>query len=646
MEKESKKKISYFYYIAFLIIYLEIVFKLITIRNCGFGDVLYTILFSMPIILVINMVVNLFKESVARSINVILSILITLYFLIQLVFFKLFSVPFSFATVGLAGNALGFTDIIIDAIKTYFFSILIFLVPLILYFIFRNKICYTRCKKKTVLKMMMVIIILVILIYIIMCIDKKEVYSLYNLYFKVNAPEKNIKNFGLLTATKLDVQRTIFGFEEDIINTEEETKKEEEVINIEYEDNIIDIDFETLKSSTNDKNLINIYNYIENSTPTKKNEYTGYFKGKNLIFILAEGFNNIAVDENLTPTLYKLSNSGFVFNNFYSPVFLSTTGGEFQATTGLIPTQGTLKLWKEEKPTIKYALGNSLGNLGYYASAYHNWTYNYYSRDITMGTLGFDTYMGLGNGLEQLMSRNWLPSDIDLVDVTADFYMEKEPFVTYYVTVSGHAPYVISQGNSIAYKNKEEVQDLPYSQMIKAYLATQIELDRALEKLIDMLEKKGKLDNTVIALVGDHYPYTIPVNEINQISSYERDDIIEVNRSNFILWNNEMKEVIEVEKVGSQIDVLPTLLNLFGVEYDSRLIIGKDILSDSTEGIAIFSNRSWVTNLGTYISTTGVFTPKEGAEIEEGYINKKNVEVANKFTMSNNFIKYNIYTKF
>ena len=107
-----------------------------------------------------------------------------------------------------------------------------------------------------------------------------------------------------------------------------------------------------------------------------------------------------------------------------------------------------------------------------------------------------------------------------------------------------------------------------------------------------------------------------------------------------------MNEVIEVEKVGSQIDVLPTLLNLFGVEYDSRLIIGKDILSDSTEGIAIFSNRSWVTNLGTYISTTGVFTPKEGAEIEEGYINKKNVEVANKFTMSSNFIKYNIYTKF
>ena len=352
--------------------------------------------------------------------------------------------------------------------------------------------------------------------------------------------------------------------------------------------------------------------------------------------------NNIAVDENLTPTLYKLSNSGFVFNNFYSPVFLSTTGGEFQATTGLIPTQGTLKLWKEEKPTIKYALGNSLGNLGYYASAYHNWTYNYYSRDITMGTLGFDIYMGLGNGLEQLMSRNWLPSDIDLIDVTADFYMEKEPFVTYYVTVSGHAPYVISQGNSIAYKNKEEVQDLPYSQMIKAYLATQIELDRALEKLIDMLEKKGKLDNTVIALVGDHYPYTIPVNEINQISSYERDDIIEVNRSNFILWNNEMKEVIEVEKVGSQIDVLPTLLNLFGVEYDSRLLIGRDILSDA-DPLVIFADRSFITDKGKYNAVTEEFIANDGVEIEDGYVEKINNIIYKKFQMSRLILEKDYY---
>ena len=73
---------------------------------------------------------------------------------------------------------------------------------------------------------------------------------------------------------------------------------------------------------------------------------------------------------------------------------------------------------------------------------------------------------------------------------------------------------------------------------------------------------------------------------------------MEVNRSNFILWNSEAKTV-EVDKVGSQIDVLPTLLNLFGIEYDSRLIIGKDILSDAP-GLAIFSNRSWVSDYGTY----------------------------------------------
>ena len=118
---------------------------------------------------------------------------------------------------------------------------------------------------------------------------------------------------------------------------------------------------------------------------------------------MAEGFNSIAVDENLTPTLYKLTNSGFVFENFYSPVFLSTTGGEFQATTGLIPTQSILNMWKKDKPDIKYALGNSFSKAGYTANAYHDWTYTYYSRQDTMKTLGFDSYMGIGNGLEKFL---------------------------------------------------------------------------------------------------------------------------------------------------------------------------------------------------------------------------------------------------
>ena len=171
-----------------------------------------------------------------------------------------------------------------------------------------------------------------------------------------------------------------------------------------------------------------------------------------------------------------------------------------------------------------------------------------------------------------------------------------------------------------------------------------MELDRALEVLIQDLEEKGILEDTVIALVGDHYPYTLSIDDINQISTYPRDPIVEVNRSNFILWNSEMEEPVKIEKVGSQIDVLPTLLNLFGIEYDSRLIIGQDILSDNP-GVAIFSNRSWVSDYGTYFASQKQFVPKGNTELDSDYVEKMNQSVANKFTMSQSFLKYDIYTK-
>lgn len=636
-----KKTIKPIYYIAFVIIYLEMFFKIMILKNAGLNDVVYTIIFSIPKILFLGLILSVFKGKCKKIIAIIISCVITLYFLVQLVFFKLFSVPFSFSTLGLAKGAFGFTDIIADTIKSYFLYILLFIIPLLIYIPLRKRFNYEKEDIKKISVMAIATVVTFAISMSCISLNKNGIYSPYNLYYRIDAPEKNIKKFGLLTATKLDLKRTIFGFQDNLIV---ETSAKEIEKPVEYGLNTMDINFEELKSSTNDKKLIDIYNYMESNEPTSKNEYTGYFKDKNLIFILAEGFNHIAVDKNLTPTLYKLANNGFVFNNFYSPVFLSTTGGEFQATTGLIPSQATLRLWKETKPTIQFALGNSFTKVGYNANAYHNWTYNYYSREKTMPTLGFSSYLGLGNGLEKSIKYEWLPSDIDLIDKTTELYTENDKFLTFYVTVSGHAPYVLNSGNSIAYKNRELVKDLEYSNVIKAYLATQIELDKALELLINKLQEAGKLENTVIALVGDHYPYTISVDEINTISKYSKDEIVEVNRSNFILWNSEMKEPIEIEKVGSQIDVLPTLLNLFGIEYDSRLIIGQDILS-SKEGTAIFSNRSWVSDLGTYFAATEKFEPKEGKEIPEGYVDMKNLEVANKFTMSNLFIKYKIYDK-
>lgn len=639
MQKRSK-----LIFISLLILYLELLAKVL-ISKTMIG-IFYTLLFSIPIILIISLITNIFKEKGNKVLIYIITIVLSLYCGFQTIFYRLFSNIFSFNSIGMASNAIEFKSIAIEAIIKNIFIVLLYLVPIVLLVILRKKINYKRSTKKELIIVSISLIIIYILSLGSLYLNKKETYSAYNLYHNINSEFKTVEKFGILTYTRMDIKRVLFGFEEKLVNEKPvDIPMEEEPTEQEITYNQIEIDFDNLINNETNDTIKEVLNYFKNTDPTNKNEYTGMFKDKNLIFILAEGFNMIAVNQELTPTLYKLTHEGFVFNNFYSPVFLSTTGGEFQATTGMIPTQEILSNWKKYQPTIYYGIGNSFSRLGYNVQSYHDWTYTYYSRQKTMPTLGFNEYMACGNGIEKLIDCSWLPSDIDMINTTLPLYKDYEKFATYYVSVSGHAPYAYkSTGNSIALKNIELVENLPYSDNVKAYLATQIEFDRALEALIKGLEEAGILEDTVISFVGDHYPYTLTIEEVNELSDYQRDEIVEVNHSNFVIWNSTMKEAITIDKVGSQIDVLPTLLNLFGIEYDSRLIVGKDILSNEP-GVAIFSNRSWVSDYGTY--NRGVFTLKEGKtlENESEYITYMNSLVQNRFSLSNNITKYDIYNK-
>lgn len=638
------KKINTMTYFYFQLLFLEIVSRIIMTGSFLSIGLLYLVVFSIFFSLLLFFVTRLFKEKTNKILTIILSLIITIYFGFQYVFFILFSVPFSFNTISLANAVVEFSDIIKDTLTSNILYILLYMIPFILLIILTitKKIAFKQNKKEQNIMLVILLFFTIIGEYIYLMPNKKEYNSPYNLYTKVDDSISIINQFGLLTYTKIDINRVLFGYEAELIDEVNNDNNQEEIPEETiYEKNISNIDFDELIANEQDETLQEMHKYFSNANASYKNEYTGMFKGKNLIFILAEGFNEVAVDEIRTPTLYKLIHQGFNFTNFYSPVFLSTTGGEFQSTTGLVPTQEILKTWKAKAPIISYALGNRFNALEYKTQSYHNWTYTYYQRNTTMKTLGFTNYMGCGNGMEKLLKCDWLPSDIDMMEKTSSLYQSEEPFLTYYVTVSGHSPYV--SGANIVKKHYDTVKDLNMSKNIKNYLASQVELDKSLEALINSLATNGILDNTVIALVGDHYPYTLSIDEMNEAASYKKDDIVEVNHSNFILWNNNM-EPITIEKVGSQIDVLPTLLNLFGVEYDSRLIIGKDILS-TYEGLAIFSNRSWVTDKGTYFMAQKKFVPKDGEEVDEEYIDRINKRVSNAFTMSKLLIDNDYYNK-
>ena len=642
----KKLKIQPFIYYLVTITYFDLILKYVLTKNIFNTGLVYTAILNLPFILFFTLISRMFGPKLNKFFTFLIVGILMVYYEVQYIFFNLFSVPFSFSTIGLAGQALDFTTIIKDAILGHLPIFIMLLLPFILLIIFHKKLDTSHNNKYISLSLIVMLIFSYLSTFVFISFNnEKEEISPKKLYYNIDDPISMIDKFGLLTYTKVDIKRQIVGYQSDVVieiepPKEELTEEEQEQIKV-YGYNSLDLDFSTASNN----NITTLNNYMAGTQPSKKSEYTGMFKGKNLIFILAEGFNEVAVDEYRTPTLYKMIHTGFDFTNFYSPVFLSTTGGEFQATTGLIPTQETLSIWKSKKPAMLYSFGYAFEGAGYRIQSYHNWTYTYYKRDITMKTIGFNNYMGCGNGLEKRMGCKWLPLDSDLARVTTPDYLNQEGnFMTYYVTVSGHSPY--NSSDNIGKLHWDTIKDTNYSTGVKYYLASQVELDKMLEQLVADLEASGELDDTVIALVGDHYPYTLSTEEMNEAATYTKDGIIEINRSNFILWNNAMEEPIVVDKVGSQIDALPTLLNLFGIDYDSRLIIGKDILSDY-EGLAVFSNRSWVSDYGYYYSNQRKFVLKEGktleGETEEEYVKRINNRVNNNFSISKLIIDNNYY---
>ncbi len=633
-----KKKYSTFILYLFFFLYLELISKVLMFNKIIDFHFIYVLLFSLSASFLFYVISSLWKEKTQKIVTFIILGFITFFYIFNYLYYSLLSVPFSLSTLELAGQALDFVEIGFHLCVTKIVEILVFLIPLCSFILYQNRFKFEKIELKKSLAVLGLGVFTYGLSLVLLLFDKNDLYSAYNLYYNTDSLTTSVDVLGVLTTERLDLKRNLFGFEEKVILESENNKDEKQDISY----NELDIPFDKLIENTTDEDMKESYTYLKNKSATNKNAYTGMYKGKNLIFILAEGFNSIAVSKELTPTLYRLVHEGFDFTNYYSPIFFSTTGGEFQAMTSLIPTQDILNTWRNQDISLPYALGNAFADLGYSTSSYHNWSYKYYGRNHTMALLGFPNYTACGNGLEKKINCQWLPSDIDLIETSFNDYKDNTPFVTYYITVSGHAPYNFLGGNSIALKNKDKVNEYPYSDAVKSYLASQLELEYAVANLINKLEESGLLEDTVLVLTGDHYPYTLTLDEVNELTEVTRDETVEVNHSNLIIWNPANEHQV-IDKVASQIDVLPTILNLFGVEYDSRLLMGNDIFSDS-EGLAIFSDHSWISNEGVYRVQEG-FTSKNGETGDTNYSDEINNRVSNSFTISKAIIEKNLYQK-
>ena len=644
----KKFKIKKFYLgivIFVVLLYTEVSFRLLVGNTIMSKNFIYVLLFNLSVSLFFDLFGRIFNRITNKVIFLANLFLLGLLYSVQLCVFKMFSFYFDFGLLGASAQVASFAGDGIDLVIRNLFGIFLMFLPFILFTIFNRYIFIVGENKKNIIIKSILFLLSVGSFYLFLGINKENTSSPYKLYFKENNVELNVKTFGVLNTFVIDTYRLVFEFDEkiEIIVKPDDSGKAIEPEEVVYDYNNLDIDFDKLISEETNSTIKSMHEYFKNETGTKQNKYTKYFEGKNLILFMGESFNEIAVREDLTPTLYKLVNSGFKFNNFYTPTISSTIGGEFQELTGLVAASGFVTPWKSGTNSFPFGIANSFKALGYNTFAYHNNSAYFQDRNKYLKALGFDNFLGCYNGLEKKINcKAWPQSDVEMINATIDDYINSDdPFFVYYATVSGHGGYSFSS-NAMAKKHKSEVENLNYSEGPSSYLAAQIELDKALETLIEKIQASGKLDDTVIALVGDHYPYYLSLDEVNEISSYKKDSVVSVNKSNFILWNSKM-DIIEVNKVGSQIDVLPTIYNMFGVKYDSRLIIGKDILS-TEPGLAIFGNRSWVSDKGTYYAASKKFVAsREG--VSDDYINYMNNLVANRMNMSNKIIKNNYYKK-
>ena len=459
-------------------------------------------------------------------------------------------------------------------------------------------------------KCLVIIFVACILLFVIgINIYDKEIHS-WDEDLKVNGLKIAILH-NLVSNDNLDIS---IDFEEDDSLDDQNIDIVDESENImENNYNVLDFDFDALNKNEDRNDFKVINNYVKSLKPTSKNEYTGLFKGKNLIMICAEAWNSKVVNEELFPTMYRLINNGFRFSNFYQPKCnSSTSGGEYAFLTGLIPVEYDYSFAAVVENNMSFTIPHKLKELGYKTVSFHNGRSKYYNRDETHGKLmGFDNFYANDTGLSELTSY-YFPSDYELFDATFDIINKEKPFMAYYMTYTGHMPY--AGGINIYYDKYSDIIEKyygdRYSGVYKSYVAKNLVLEDALTNLMENLEKNDMLDDTVICMIPDHYPYGFIYSRqytgdnIDYEAEFYDDKEIKANqikkdKTEIILWSGCLEEeykdkVITVEKPVASIDITPTLLNLFGIDFDSRIYPGHDVFSDA-EGIVVYQDGKFLT---------------------------------------------------
>ena len=621
------------FYWAFALMYWECLLSGAVFHS--FGVRIYALGFTLSAALLVTLVLSFLRKGRFGA-EIFLTAVLTLLYGSQIVYHFIFGTLYSVAMVSQGGEAMtNFWRELLAAMGDHFPWLVALLVPLALRIFLRKGL-----KGELRAKGRIVLLVLAVALFALTRAGIRqtgtEMFSDEDYYrSREIATNQNVQRFGLLTTIRLELTRHVKTEEQDYYIPEETQGENPDQEPAEVKYNVMDIDFDALNAMTEDKKLLAINDYCSKVTGTNQNEYTGMLKDYNLIVMCAESFSPAAIDKDLTPNLYKLTQQGIIFNNYYNTFPNTTTDGEYALMQGLYPDAGRSKavssLYASRNSYLPFTLGNVFqSQRGVESFGYHNYRGSYYGRSESHPNMGY-TMKFAGDGMT--FTTNWPASDLEMMEQSVDDYIGKEPFHAYYMTFSGHYKYDIGT-NEMAKRNWDQVKDLPYSSnAIKAYLSCNIEFDKAIGYLMERLEQAGVADRTAIVIAGDHFPYGLKDSEYAELIGHDIDGFSKF-KSTLIFWVGGLEKNIVVDEYCCNVDVLPTILNLWGFEYDSRLLAGTDVFSDGTHA-AVLVDKSFLTDKVWFNASTGEIRYQvPESEIPEGYVENMNQLIATRFSIS------------
>jgi len=631
---------------------LEMLVRVVTFLSPGVG-ILRVGISTLILALIVSLISSYFNKTISKIIKLVISFIVLFYTFVEVGMYNFIGF---YMGIGNGEQGTKITSYIADffrSLRPTYYVILIPFVLLLIYYIFiENRILKCEDKKVSGFKKFVPTITTLCLVSVL----SFSYYLTFNIQNKLQTisnkslfiyPENSnlfVSQFGVLLYGIQDINSFIFdikGDEEIFVNIE----KEKEVIT-DYTRHIDDTAWNNLIENESNSTYKSLNKYFINRDITDKNEYTGIFKDKNLIVILLESVNEIAINKEYFPNIYKIYNEGISFRNNYSPRNNCSTGNnEMASITSLYSINNVCTANKYKYNKYPEAIFNMFKNDGYSVTSYHSYTDKYYSRHTIHPNMGSTKFYGVDDlGMEYSHVYEEWPSDLTFFETAMPYFVNDDKFMAFMTTVTTHQTYNVP--STLGDKYVDLFKDTEYSMTVKRYLSKMVELDKALGYMLDELERKGKLDDTVIAMFSDHYPYGLSNYQINTVLDYNVDERLEVDRTPMVIYNSEI-EPVRVEKYTSIVDLLPTLLNMFDINHDPRLYIGNDIMDKDYFGRVAFVDGSWQDSVGFYRATSGKFieTNTEGKTYTTDELLAINTEISNEQKMSrlaikNNYFKY------